>query len=125
MSAAYDVAVAQADLEGATVTVCRNGACSSAVVVKAVRQIADPQFLCPYADPNPITCNVDVGSASSANIKIAYRVSPVDAHDGDSYAVTIQRTNGDVLVTTTKSVSYTTTQPNGPSCDPTCKQASL
>ena len=125
VSASYEVPVAQADLEGATVTVCKIAACSSALVVKEARPIPEPQFLCPYDAATPITCNVDVASPSSAKIAIQYRVAPTDAHDGDAYTVTIKRASGDVVFTKNKSASYTTTQPNGPSCEPTCKQAAL
>jgi hypothetical protein len=125
VSASYDVPVARADLEGATLTVCKNGACSSAVVVRAPRAIPDPQFLCPYDASTPIMCNVDVLSTTSAKIAIQYRVAPDDAHDGDAYTVTLKRATGEVVLTKSASASYTTTQPNGPSCEPTCKQASL
>jgi hypothetical protein len=125
VSGTYSLTAQPADLVGATITVCRDAACFNQVIQQVTYTTGSSQVMCPYDATNPILCNVTAASGGSS-INIRFIVDPNTAHDGEAFTVSVVATSGgSALVSAQKTVQYTTSQPNGPDCEPTCKQASL
>lgn len=116
-------------LEGATVTICRNGDCADATLIPstlAAGVLVDDFSV--NGDTSPRNCVVESAGTDKVSIRLSYRLNADDApQDGDSY--TFQLTPKDspstMLVDVQGAVTYAVTQPNGPTCEPTCYNASL
>jgi hypothetical protein len=123
--ASFDLgAFAEADaarLTGARIELCFNATCSEAVIEE-------------LPPPNDLRA-VQVGQGEPSGRVEIWRTDPSGAvelivhvsgaydlfTDGDVYAVSIVGSDQVALVERSWSVTYRTSQPNGPDCEPTCR----
>jgi hypothetical protein len=105
-----------------TVTICKNGTCSRGTATGF--NTSAPT--CSVTGATTATCSVRVDSSGSAKFVADVTSAASDMKDGDAYTFRVLRgTTNETLVDVTKPAAYTTNQPNGPSCDPTCLNADL
>jgi hypothetical protein len=116
-------------LTKAQVTFCINDACSNATFQKP----DDAGLVPPTATTGivhgqltgPISGTLDMApdEAGWTILDVGPEIYPLEnTHDGDRYGIRVVGADGVALIDFTRGVRYTTTvQPNGPSCEPTCK----
>jgi hypothetical protein len=101
-------------------TVCRNGTCAHGTAKNGGCSLdaVSTDLL--------VSCSLTTASGTTT---IAFDIPGFNSDqlkDGDIYIFRVQRgATNESLVEVTRSATYTTTQPNGPGCGPTCKSADL
>lgn len=115
---ARDLTIAEADVGKYTLTICRNGSCASGKIGASSQ--------CELkGDLQPRRCSLARAPMSSM-VTLTVSIPAYGAQDGDEYTVKlVNDVTGAAPVDVKSKVTYTTSQPNGPGCDPTCKSASL
>ena len=109
-----------------TLDVCKNNACAHGTAARLSPTTGAPT--CSVSGSIEAACAV---SSDGATLTIdipgpTATTSLDDFKDGDIYRVRVTRAaTNETLVDVTKTVTYKTSQPNGPSCEPTCKNADL
>ena len=122
------VASTLADLEGATVTICRNTDCAD---TKLVSTAVGASLRCDFSSPavsSPRDCGVSEEGAGNVLITLSFRVTESDApQDGDQFTFQVKSKSdpNNLLVDKQGSVTYEVSQPNGDSCEPSCYSATL
>lgn len=127
--ASFDLGLfAEADfarLTGARIQVCLGTACADRVIdvlpaapnevsYLTLNTSADPRIAVSLVRTDPGTIGIQVEVESG---------QPDLFHDGDVYTVSLVASDGGPLLNRSWSVSYETSQPNGPDCEPTCRSA--
>lgn len=116
-----EITVAAADVAKLTLTICRNGECSSG---KFSSGSGGPQPCSLSGQLQPTICSLAPKQSGTGSFTV--QLSAKNATDGDEYTFKIVRDDtGAAILDEKKSVVYTTSQPNGPDCEPTCKFAML
>jgi hypothetical protein len=120
------LSVPSAQIPSLQVTVCRNGACDSG----GVTQTGDPStgFACAFGGPLQLQarCGIAVTSNGAVTLTAYVTVDERAATDGDLYELRVVQPGAGTPVLDAKDTArYTTSQPNGPACAPTCKEATL
>jgi hypothetical protein len=101
-------------LDGAALTVCLNGRCSSAtlhandVFVQLAGEVTVDGYI----------------SETSHGFEVDAEVENLDTHDGDVYSATITA-SGSTIASTTGTATYHTYYPNGEDCGGGCSAATL
>lgn len=112
------VAISSADVPKHTLTVCRNGRCSSGKLP------ADVDSSCELkGDLGLLSCSLDQGAYA---VSLGVRFEVDDPKSGDD--VTVKLVNDDTgaaPIDVQTKVTYKSSQPNGPDCDPVCMSAEL
>lgn len=111
------------------VELCLDGKCAKrSTTVPTNGQCVDVGGTAGYAGSiaNASVC-IEQGSASGTmQVSGQVYLGPTPATDGDHYVVTFTDTaTGTVVGQVDQHVHYSVNQPNGPSCGPTCKNATL
>ncbi len=100
------------------VTVCKNGSCARGTV---------SQSACSVSGLIDATCRISIDGTGNGTLSVDFLASAKeDLKDGDLYTVRVLRgQTNESLVDVTKPVSYKTTRPNGPECEPSCRSADM
>ena len=110
-----------------TIDICKNNACAHGTA--EARSATTGQPTCGVVGSIDAACSLTLGANGNATFAVdvpgpGASVNVDDLADGDIYRVRVTRAQtNESLVDVTKPVTYTKTQPNGPSCPPTCKHA--
>ena len=117
-----EIVTTPADVAKLTLTICRNGECASGKFASS----AGGAQACSLSGPLKVTlCSLSQPQKGGAFSLTAQLPAP-SPKDGDEYTFKIVNDDtGAALLEVKKNVSYTTTQPNGPDCEPTCTTATL
>jgi hypothetical protein len=112
-----------------TIDVCKNNLCARGGAQRLSPTTGAPT--CSVQGSIDAACNVTVQSGGNTLLTVdipgpTATVSLDDLKDGDIYTIRVTRAaTNETLVDVTKTVAYKTSQPNGPACAPTCKNADL
>jgi hypothetical protein len=124
------VAVTDAEASALVITACRNDACVTGTKSTRAGDQLNPYSIV-YAFTGPIPSYAFVAQAASGGHQVELHIGNTESEnknmkDGDVYTITITKpgeTSPTLKVTST--ASYSTSEPNGAECGPTCKSTSL
>ena len=121
------LAVSDAQALALVVTVCRNQACSTGT--RASGQENPSSIVFSFTGSVQVFGYVDQTGSGGRELQLQIDDSESETenlHDGDVYAVkVIVPGSKTALLDVTSTATYTTSQPNGPACEPTCKSTTL
>lgn len=110
-------------IRAGTMTLCRNGRCSSGPLAPLVRE-ALPSFMHTSLPP-PLSVQLslvkDDDSSAQYTLEMSGNWRDSDLKDGDVYDVSIRSADGRPILRTRRSLTSETTFPNGPVCGPACR----
>ena len=120
------VAVGLEETEGATVTICHNGACESGTMhlIGAEGLVSR----CDFEDDVRFSCDAQRVSGSEIRLNAAFTLGEEDeATDGDEYSFAYHPAGdpGEPLAQEKGAVTFARVRPNGDGCEPTCATAHL
>ena len=108
------------ELGGGSIRVCRNEDCGITRIDTSEAGLPDV-FHCTGTS---VSCTGDV-RGNRLRVVLVVPGFGAPARDGEVFDVVLSGPNGDVIASRRGTVDYTVNRPNGPECEPTCRQGEL